>query len=107
MGLATRHTRSASVETSKLCNMLVLGRPSFDTLLRSDRELQTKFYQNVIGMLAGKIVGDNVRVRDHLLEKVEPAPPALRAAASRHDLADSAESMSTRTRGPCSCWRRR
>jgi CheY-like chemotaxis protein len=40
-------------------------------LLRNDRDLQTRFYQNVIGILAGKIVGDNVRVRDHLIEKVE------------------------------------
>ena len=71
MGLVTRHTRSASVETGKPSNMLVLQRPAFDALLRRDRELQTKFYQNVIGILASKIVDDNVRVRDHLIEKVE------------------------------------
>ena len=70
MGLVTRHPRSASVETAKPSNLLVLQRPAFEALLRSERELQTKFYQNVIGILAGKIVGDNVRVRDHLLEKV-------------------------------------
>ncbi len=71
MGLVTRHTRSASVVTGKPSSLLVLQRRVFDTLLRSDRDLQTRFYQNVIGILAGKIVGDNVRVRDHLIEKVE------------------------------------
>ncbi len=71
MGLVTRHTRSASVVTGKPSSLLVLERRLFDTLLRSDRDLQTRFYQNVIGILAGKIVGDNVRVRDHLIEKVE------------------------------------
>lgn len=71
MGLVTRHTRSASVVTGKPSSLLVLERRLFDTLLRSDRDLQTRFYQNVIGILAGKIVDDNVRVRDHLIEKVE------------------------------------
>jgi CheY-like chemotaxis protein len=71
MGLVTRHTRSASVEAAKPSDLLVLERRAFDVLLRSDRELQTRFYQNVIGILAGKIIGDNVRVRDHLIEKVE------------------------------------
>lgn len=71
MGLVTRHTRSASVVTGKPSSLLVLERRAFDTLLRNDRDLQTRFYQNVIGILAGKIVGDNVRVRDHLIEKVE------------------------------------
>ena len=71
MGLVTRHPRSASVETAKPSHLLVLQRAAFDSLLRGNRELQAKFFQNVIDILAGKIIGDNVRVRDHLLEKVE------------------------------------
>ena len=71
MGLVTRQTRSASVEVGKPSQLLVIQRVNFDVLLRHDRSLQTQFYQNVIGILSGKIVGDNVRVRDHLLEKVE------------------------------------
>ena len=70
MGLVTRHQRSASVVVSKPSQLLVLQRPSFDALLHRDSELQVRFYQNVIAVLAGKIVDDNIRVRDHLLEKV-------------------------------------
>ena len=71
MGLVTRQTRSASVEVAKPSQLLVIRRVNFDVLLRHDRGLQTQFYQNVIGILSGKIMGDNVRVRDHLLEKVD------------------------------------
>ena len=71
MGLVTRHTRSASVEVVKPSRLLVIQKVNFDALLRHDTDLQTKFYQNVIGILCGKIVGDNVRVREHLMEKVE------------------------------------
>jgi CheY-like chemotaxis protein len=71
MGLVTRHTRSASVQAGKPSDLLVLHRRAFDLLLKKDPDLQTRFYQNVISILAGKIVGDNVRVRDHLIEKVE------------------------------------
>ena len=54
MGLVTRQTRSASVEAAKASNMLVLKRSAFDELLRGDRDLQAKFYQNVIAILAEK-----------------------------------------------------
>tara|TARA_B100000686_G_C16179110_1_gene660072 strand:- start:26 stop:493 length:468 start_codon:yes stop_codon:yes gene_type:complete len=70
-GLVTRHTRSATVETGKLSRLLRIQRVNFDVLLRNDSDLQARFHQNVIGILSGKIVGDNVRVRDHLMEKVE------------------------------------
>ncbi len=71
MGLVTRHTRSATVEGSKSSRLLLIQRVNFDVLLRTDSDLQAKFYQNVIGILSGKIVEDNVRVRDHLMEKVD------------------------------------
>jgi len=71
MGLVTRQTRSASVEVGKLSHLLVIQRAAFDLLFRQDTDLQMRFYQNVISILSGKIVGDNVRVRDHLLEKIE------------------------------------
>ena len=106
MGLVTRHTRSASVETGKPSNMLVLQRRAFDALLRREPELQTKFYQNVIGILAGKIVGDNVRVRDHLLEKVEHqrdlrferrrADSIMQLLLENSDLSEEEESISNK-----------
>ena len=71
MGLVTRHARSASVEVAKPSRLLVIQKVNFDALLRHDGDLQTRFYQNVIGILSAKIVGDNVRVREHLMEKVE------------------------------------
>ncbi len=71
MGLVTRQMRTACVEVAKPSRLLVIQRVNFDALLRYDRDLQTQFYQNVIGILSGKITGDNVRVRDHLMEKVD------------------------------------
>ena len=71
MGLITRQPRSATVETSKPSKMIMIQRVPFDLLLRSEPDLQTKVYRNIIDILCAKISGDNVRVRDHLLEKVE------------------------------------
>lgn len=71
MGLITRQARSASVEVSKPSTMMVLQRSPFETLLRTDPDLQIKIYRNIIDILASKISGDNVRVRDYLVEKVD------------------------------------
>ena len=71
MGLITRQARSATVEVSKPSTLLVVQRAPFEALLRASPDLQIKIYRNIIDILADKISGDNVRVRDYLLEKVD------------------------------------
>jgi len=71
MGLITRQARSATVEVSKPSTLMVIRRASFEALLQTEADLQIKIYRNIIDILAGKISGYNVRVRDYLLEKVD------------------------------------
>lgn len=70
MGIVTKQTRSASVVAVAVSNILVIEKVPFDLLLRNDKDIQVKIYRNIIEILSGKIVNDNVRLRDHLLEKV-------------------------------------
>lgn len=71
MGLVSHRMRSASVEAAKASRLLTIKRPSFEALLAREHEMQVRIYRNIIDILASKIVGDNVRVREHLLEMVE------------------------------------
>jgi len=70
MGMVTRQARSASVVALDKSNILVIEKGPFDLLLRNDPDIQLKVLRNIIEILSGKIVNDNVRIRDHLLEKV-------------------------------------
>ncbi len=70
MGLITRQPRSATVEASQPSHVLIIRRALFEQMLREDPELQIKVYRNIIEILGTKIVKDNVRTRDHLIEKV-------------------------------------
>lgn len=70
MGLITRQPRSATVETSQLSHVLIIRRTIFEQMLREDPELQIKVYRNIIEILSTKIIKDNIRTRDHLIEKV-------------------------------------
>jgi CheY-like chemotaxis protein len=70
MGMVTRQTRSASVVAVDKSNVLIIEKGPFDLLLRNDPDIQVKVLRNIIEILSGKIVNDNVRIRDHLLEKV-------------------------------------
>ncbi|MBT4501749.1 MAG: response regulator [Gemmatimonadetes bacterium] len=70
MGMVTRQTRSASVVAVDKSNILIIEKGPFDLLLRTDPDIQLKVLRNIIEILSGKIVNDNVRIRDHLLEKV-------------------------------------
>lgn len=70
MGIVTRQERKATVETLDVCNVLVIKRVAFEGVLKSDQSAEARVYRNIVDILAGKIVQDNVRMRDYLVEKV-------------------------------------
>ena len=70
MGLVTRQTRTATVRASRPSKVLVLPKSQFENLLRNDVAVQARIYRNIIGILSDRIVNDNVRMRDHLVEQV-------------------------------------
>ena len=68
MGLVTRQVRAATVQATKPTKLLVLNKGQFEILLRNDPGVQARIYRNIIGILSDRIVNDNVRMRDHLVE---------------------------------------
>jgi CRP-like cAMP-binding protein len=70
IGIATRQMRTATVRATKKSNLLVIKRVPLEQLLKSDAELLARIYRSLIEILAEKIVNDNIRIRDHLVAKV-------------------------------------
>lgn len=70
MGVITGLPRSATVEVTKPATVLGIQKVKLDTILRGHRDLKTRLYENVISMLADKLVSDNVRLRDFLSAKM-------------------------------------
>ena len=70
MGLITRQDRSAQVEAVRPAKAMVIERRSFNALLKTDENMKLKVYHSVVEELSSKIVNDNVRTRDHLLQRV-------------------------------------
>ena len=70
MGIVTRQIRRATVETLDVSSVLVIKRPALDAVLAADQGLAARIYRNIVDILTGKIVQDNVRTRDYLIEKV-------------------------------------
>ena len=70
MGMFNRHRRSASVEAIKQSNVLVIERGPFESMLRVDQAMRVNIYQNIVEVLSSKIVNDNVRARDYMLDRV-------------------------------------
>ena len=66
MGAITGQPRSATVEAVIPTRILVLQKKKLDIILRGQRDLRSKLYENVIIMLSEKLVRDNVRMRDFL-----------------------------------------
>ena len=69
MGVITGHPRSATVEVTKPSRLLLIQKAQFDFIMRSERDIRTKVYQNIIEILSDKLVKDNVRMRDHVAER--------------------------------------
>lgn len=70
MGMFTRLKRTATVKAIQPSRVLVIGRTPFEMLLRNDQDMRLRVYQNVIEILADKIVGDNIRTRDFMVGRV-------------------------------------
>ena len=66
MGVITGHPRSATVEAVEPSHVLAIDKAKLDLLLRNEPAMKTRIFENIIGMLAGKLVSDNVRMRDYL-----------------------------------------
>jgi len=69
IGVITQQPRSATVTASQPSRTLVIPKRPFDHLLRTDREIQIKIYQNIIEILSNKLINDNLRIHDNLIEK--------------------------------------
>ena len=69
MGAITGQPRSATVEAVKPSQILVIQKAKLDIILRGQRDLKSKIFENVIRMLSDKLVHDNVRMRDFLSAK--------------------------------------
>ena len=69
MGFITRRVRSATVEAISPSEVLVISKASFDQTLKGDRAMQVVVHRNIIDILCSKLIQDNVRSRDYLLEK--------------------------------------
>ena len=70
MGFITRKSRSATVVAINPSHVLTIAKAQFDFMLRGDRDMQAVIYRNIIDILSSKIINDNVRTRDYLVEKV-------------------------------------
>lgn len=70
MGMFTRLKRTATVKSIQQSRVLVIGRAPFEILLRNDQDMRLRIYQNVIEILADKIISDNVRTRDYMVSRV-------------------------------------
>jgi CRP/FNR family transcriptional regulator, cyclic AMP receptor protein len=86
MGMFNRHKRSASVEAIKQSKVLVIERAPFEYLLRSEAEIRMRIYQNIVEILSSKIVNDNTRARDYLLNRLQ-AEKELQASRNMLDIA--------------------
>ncbi len=69
VGVITRQPRSATVGVIEKCNTLILKRGQFEHLLRDNQDIQVVVYRNIIDILGRRLINDNVRMRDYLLEK--------------------------------------
>ena len=70
IALIAKQQRTATVEAVMSSRVLVVPKPKFDLMLRNNKDMQVTIYRNVIEILFTKLTNDNVRMRDHLLEKV-------------------------------------
>jgi hypothetical protein len=84
MGIVTRQVRRATVATLA-SNVLVIKRTAFESVLSADKAAEARIYRNIVDILADKIVQDNVRTRDYLVEKVRQEE-RIREARRRADL---------------------
>ena len=68
MGVVTRQPRSVTVVALEDSRLFVIPRRQFEAVLQSDADAASTVYRNIIHILAGKIINDNVRTRQYVLD---------------------------------------
>jgi CRP-like cAMP-binding protein len=69
MGVITGQPRMASVEVTRAVSLFTIHKAQFDAVLGKDLDMQAKVYRAIIDVLSGKLSNDNVRLRDHQMER--------------------------------------
>ena len=62
MGVVTRQNRSATVQATRDSTALAIGRQSFESMLRGDKEMGAAFYRNLVEVMSHKLIQDNAKV---------------------------------------------
>lgn len=66
LGIVTRQKRRATVETLTSCNLLVIRRGAFESMMQSNMDVQARILRNIVDIVADKITNDNIRMREHV-----------------------------------------
>lgn len=69
MGVFTGQTRSATVLATRASNVFSIRKQQLDQMLRDDDKMRVVISRHVVDILAGKLTGDNVRLRDYQIDK--------------------------------------
>ena len=69
MGVITGQPRSATVEVTKPSAIFTIQKGQFDKVLKEEADMQAKVYRAIIDVLSAKLNNDNVRLRDHQMER--------------------------------------
>ena len=69
MGVITGQPRSATVVVTRQSAVFIIQKASFDAALKEEPDMQVKVYRAIIDVLSGKLNNDNIRLRDHQMEK--------------------------------------
>lgn len=86
MGIVARGVRRAAVEAVDTSNVLVIPHDAFAKVVDSDTAIEARIYRNVVDILGERILQDNVRMREYLVEKVRQEG-RIRDARHRADAA--------------------
>jgi CRP/FNR family cyclic AMP-dependent transcriptional regulator len=62
MGLISGEPRCASIEVVQQCTVILIGKMQFDALLRSDIDMASKIYKNVVDSLCQKLRENNTHL---------------------------------------------
>ena len=69
LGLLTGLANSSTFEAIRASTILIIQKANFDRILAADVDMTITVQRNMIELLAGRLVQENVRLRDHVAEK--------------------------------------
>ena len=86
MGIILRQPRSATVEATRLSQVLVVQRPRLESVLREDRDMQAKVYRSILEIISERLINGNVRRHVYQAEKDQ----YVKAAKEKEQRAEAA-----------------